>query len=255
MLAAVIVCCLVTGCSNFKNEALSGEQSAAESASGSDVEDAAKAEEAEKIYKEYEAKWKAEALEQGMSEEEYDRKLQIYYNDLKMVRAISEKISDEEDRVIGSVLGEDVYEKDFLTMYAQSKIQEEENPYESAVNIIKNRVAEAQYAKENGIYPSEKEVEAYTAEQRELSNDEEGKAIFDNVARLLGVSVDEYWNKIKPEGDRKALIHTAVVNDLYNKTGEKELDISDVEFKLTDSGFTEEKVAAMVAEIEAEALS
>ena len=38
---------------------------------------------------------------------------------------------------------------------------------------------------------------------------------------VLGVSVDEYWNKIKPEGDRKSLIHTAVVNDLYNKTGKK----------------------------------
>ena len=46
----------------------------------------------------------------------------------------------------------------------------------------------------------------------------------------------------KPSDDEKYLIHLAVINDIYEKTGKRELDISGADFVLTDPSFSGEEI-------------
>ena len=62
-------------------------------------------------------------------------------------------MGDRDDKVVGYVSEEPVYEKDFLISYERAKYTGAEDPYDAAVESMKQQILEREYAEENGICP------------------------------------------------------------------------------------------------------
>lgn len=152
-------------------------------------------------------------------------------------------MGDRDDKVVGYVSEEPVYEKDFLISYERAKYTGAEDPYDAAVESMKQQILEREYAEENGICPSEEEILEYTKGQHDAVNaDPDSQAYVAAYCEESGMTEEEYWSVYKPSDDEKYLIHLAVINDIYEKTGKREFDISGADFVLTDPSFSGEEI-------------
>ena len=158
-------------------------------------------------------------------------------------QSIRDGMGDRDDKVVGYVSEEPVYEKDFLISYERAKYTGAEDPCDAAVESVKQQILERKYAEENGICPSEEEILEYTKGQHDAVNaDPDSKAYVAAYCEEAGMTEEEYWDVYKPSDDEKYLIHLAVINDIYEKTGKRELDISGADFVLTDPSFSGEEI-------------
>lgn len=164
--------------------------------------------------------------------------------ELHTEKEINSNLTDSSAKIIGYIADHPVYEKGFLILYTRAKAVGEDNPYSYAIEHMKRQVMEAKYAAENNIYPTDDEVAAYTEEQKTaVKSDADSSEYITQYCNELGISEGDYWNIYKPEDDRKYLIHLAVINDIYAKTGkEEDLDISDATFQIIDDNFSQQKI-------------
>lgn len=72
------------------------------------------------------------------------------------------------DRVIGTILGEEIIAKDLEIRAKLFEIGGSEDPFQDAWNSMKFQAYEKQFAKEHNIYPTEQEIIDFTQKQREM---------------------------------------------------------------------------------------
>ena len=120
--------------------------------------------------------------------------------------------SNEAD-AMGEVLGIKISKTYFDVRYASYKSSplDYENPKEAAWDSIKEEVWERKFAEENGLMPTEKEIEAYVETNREgFNSTSEGRILIKALCEGMGLTENEYWEYNKKYQAPIALIHINV---------------------------------------------
>ena len=103
--------------------------------------------------------------------------------------------AENEETVIGTVMGTEITKSYFNFKYDSYKTSplNYENPKEEAWNAIKREVWEKRFAKEKGIYPSEKEIDEYVSYVRkEYESTQEGTILIKSFCEGMNMTEDEY---------------------------------------------------------------
>jgi hypothetical protein len=146
------------------------------------------------------------------------------------------------DEIIATIAGEEISKKYFEVRYNACKAmpEEYENPESAAWDSLKNEICERQFAKENGLLPTEKEIEEYVSYHRSgFEETEEGRAFAKAYANSLGMTEDEYWeyNRIY---EAPIAVTRIKVEQYLEENGLEPLKYSELEVNILDKEYSPE---------------
>ena len=117
----------------------------------------------------------------------------------KIGTAIREYVNDENrDEVIATILGKEITAMHFNITAKLFELSGSEDPETDAWNAIKIQAFERNFAIERGIFPTEREINRFTQEMREMvESTPEGLEFSRILLEAAGMTEDEYWNNFR----------------------------------------------------------
>lgn len=149
--------------------------------------------------------------------------------------------SESPDRIVGTILGEEIEAKDLEVRAKLFELAGSDNPLEDAWDSMKVQAYEKQFAEEHNIYPTEKEIIEFTEKQRALvESTPDGKAYSKAVIEAAGMTEDEYWNDYKIRKESPAHLTSIKVAEYLETNNLPELDKEKIKEKVK-AEITDEK--------------
>ncbi|WP_324825278.1 hypothetical protein [Sinanaerobacter sp. ZZT-01] len=145
---------------------------------------------------------------------------------------------------IAEIYGSPVYEDEFILRYRKAVASQSSTPYEDAVESLTKIKVDNSIAENNGILPTEQDVENYTNEQRKLYENEIDAEMKDSIKHfidLTGMSEDEYWGVYKLKENKEYLTCINVESYLYDSKVIQAYTKSS-SFELIDENFSKENI-------------
>ena len=144
--------------------------------------------------------------------------------------------AENEETVIGTVMGTEITKSYFNFKYDSYKTSplNYENPKEEAWNAIKREVWEKRFAKEKGIYPSEKEIDEYVSYVRkEYESTQEGTILIKAFCEGMNMTEDEYW-RFNRKYEAPLVVTHGKVSEYLEKNKMSMPEAGSIESNITD---------------------
>lgn len=166
------------------------------------------------------------------------------FKEAKAINAMLQMDEIDTEYKIGEVDGTAVYNDEFALRYEKAVFSQSNTPYEDAIKSLLRTKSEYNFAIENDIMVTDKEVIAYTNAQRELYEnnlDLEIREGFKKFIKLTGMTENQYWEeyKIKENTEYLTSINVSTYQDKV-KIQPQAVKLSD--FKLIDDNFSKENM-------------
>lgn len=137
--------------------------------------------------------------------------------------------NQDSDRVIGTILGEEIIARDLEVRARLFEIAGSEDPLQDAWNSMKFQLYQKQFAKEHNIYPTDQEIMDFTQEQRQMVETAPGgreyaKAIIESA----GMTEDQYWNDYKVRKESPAHLTDIKIAEYLTANNLPDLDEEEI---------------------------
>ena len=150
-----------------------------------------------------------------------------------LIRSEGKPLADKD--IIGYINEVPVSKAYFNVRYNMFKLSGSETPAEDAWESLKLNAAEAEFAKEKNIYPTEKEIREEAAQQREIAEStEEASAIAHSLIENLGLTDDYYWEKYRPLYESPIMVTKGNINVYLNEHSLPPINSTAVNAVITD---------------------
>ena len=153
-----------------------------------------------------------------------------------LIRSEGKPLADKD--IIGYINKVPVSKAYFNVKYNMFKLSGSETPAEDAWESLKLNAAEAEFAKEKNIYPTEEEIREEAVQQRKTAEStEEASAIAHSLIENLGLTDDYYWEKYRPLYESPILVIKGNINVYLNKHSLPPIDSTGVDAVITDKEY------------------
>lgn len=153
-----------------------------------------------------------------------------------LIRSEGKPLADKD--IIGYINKVPVSKAYFNVKYNMFKLSGSETPAEDAWESLKLNAAEAEFAKEKNIYPTEEEIREEAVQQRKTAEStEEASAIAHSLIENLGLTDDYYWEKYRPLYESPILVIKGNINVYLNKHSLPPIDSTGVDAAITDKEY------------------
>ena len=153
-----------------------------------------------------------------------------------LIRSEGKPLADKD--IIGYINEVPVSKSYFNVRYNMFKLSGSETPAEDAWESLKLNAAEAEFAKEKNIYPTEKEIREEAAQQREIAEStEEASAIAHSLIENLGLTDDYYWEKYRPLYESPIMVTKGNINVYLNEHSLPPINSTAVNAVITDKEY------------------
>ncbi len=153
----------------------------------------------------------------------------------------------EQGAAMGKVNNEYVSAEYYNLRVEMYRLSGSDQPYTDAWEATIKEVCEFEFAEENGLLPTVKEVQKQVdKEQKEVEAAADSKQSVEILLAQLGLTWDEYWTEYKPQELAAQLVKDNV-SAYLQKNGQTDLDYSDVEAYVMNQSVLDSLLAEMEA--------
>ena len=154
----------------------------------------------------------------------------------ELIKSEGKPLADKD--IVGYINEVPVSKAYFNVKYNMFKLSGSETPAEDAWESLKLNAAEAEFAKEKNIYPTEKEIREEAVQQRETAEStEEASAIAHSLIENLGLTDDYYWEKYRPLYESPIMVTKGNINVYLNEHSLPPIDSTGVNAVITDKEY------------------
>lgn len=156
---------------------------------------------------------------------------------------------EQRNEILGTMDGEPIYSDEFTLIYKKAVASGSTNPYEDAINSLKEMKADLQYAETQGISVTEEEVLDYVKYQQTLyeeETDEAVKSVISSYIKALGLTEDEYWNDYEIKESEKYLLHEKVLKSQRENSIDRAEFLKNKSLEITNKNFLEQSIDSTI---------
>ena len=134
---------------------------------------------------------------------------------------------------VASVMGEKITREYLIYRVRYYEACGSQKPVDDAWNAIKVNVYNKKFAEEHNIMPTNEDILAYTAEQKEIAeSSNESYAILRSIIDAMGLTEQQYWEEFKPKYESSLILIKENVTNYCEQNNIPAVDPNSIDCKI-----------------------